>query len=157
MSQNYDGEFECRNHYYSRRMPTVLSGETMTKQEFTDECNVNNILKKYEKTGLIDHLNRYQGQYGDVALAVDYQEALNTVMEAEEMFMSLPSSIRNRFDNDPAAFLAFTENPANEAELIEMGLAHPRRAAETASQPVKAMGDGGEPSPVAPEEGATPA
>ncbi|RYF32309.1 MAG: hypothetical protein EOO38_31115, partial [Cytophagaceae bacterium] len=37
-------------------------------------------------------------------------------------FDALPAKIRDRFNNDPSRFLAFCENPENEAELVQLGL-----------------------------------
>ncbi len=105
----------------------LACGATMTKQSFKDECDINNILKKYDKTGILEHRNKYEGQYADVTGVVDYQTALNIVSSAEAAFMSLPASIRSQFQNDPHEFLAFAQDPENEDALIEMGLANPRR------------------------------
>lgn len=95
---------------------------SMTKQEFKDECNINNIMAQYQKTGLVNHLNKYEGRYDDVSGAVSYQEAHDIMMRAESMFMSVPSSIRAKFDNDPGKFLEFVTDPANSEEMRKMGL-----------------------------------
>jgi len=97
-------------------------GPTMTKQSMQDECDINILMKKYEKTGMIDHVIRYKGQYADVTSQLDYQEALHTIMDAQSMFASLPASVRDRFGNSPEHFLKFVEDPANETEMRKMGL-----------------------------------
>ena len=61
------------------------------------------ILRRYEKDGVLNHLNKYQGNFGDFTGAVDYHEAMNIVAKADQMFMDLPASIRARFGNDPGA------------------------------------------------------
>lgn len=38
------------------------------------------------------------------------------------MFDTLPSKLRLRFGNDPAEFLSFVEDPANDQEMIDLGL-----------------------------------
>jgi phage internal scaffolding protein len=38
------------------------------------------------------------------------------------MFNDLPSSIRSRFGNDPAAFLDFVNDEGNADEMIKLGL-----------------------------------
>ena len=68
-------------------------------------------MAKYEKTGLIDHVVRYRGQYADVANTVDYQEAIQIINDADTMFSSLPAKIRDKFANSPADFLAFVHDP----------------------------------------------
>lgn len=96
-----------------------------TKQQFKAECDVNNIVAKAKKTGLVSHLSKYHGQYGDFSQPVDYQSALNYMMEASDVFMSLPATIRKKFDNDPGQFLAFAEDPANQDGMRELGLLPP--------------------------------
>ena len=72
-----------------------------TKQAFREECNINKIMAKYQKTGIIDHLNKYEGRY-DMADGETFQEAMNLITDAQTMFNDLPSSIRNEFENNPA-------------------------------------------------------
>jgi len=111
------------------RFYSDVGGQSRTKQSFKAECDINTILKKYQKTGLLSHVSQYQGRYEDLPSEIDYQQSLNAIIAAEESFSSLPSKIRARFGNDPAEFLQFVENPANENEMIDLGLAT-RRAEE---------------------------
>ena len=104
---------------------TMLDGPSMTKQSFADECDINNIMRRYEKDGVLNHLNKYQGNFGDFTGAVDYHEAMNIVAKADQMFMDLPASIRARFGNDPGAFVEFATDPKNLDEMVKMGLAKP--------------------------------
>jgi len=101
-----------------------FTGESKTQQQFKDETNINNIMARYEKTGLIDHLNNRAPNYGDFTEVDDYQSAVNKIMLADEYFMELPAKIRAHFNNNPAEFLEFTENPENMDAMIEMGLAY---------------------------------
>ena len=112
------------------RFYSSVSGESRTKQSFKDECDINNILRKYQKTGLLTHVASYAGRYEELPSDVDYQESLNAIISAEAAFMSLPSGLRLRFGNDPGEFLQFVSNPANSNELVELGLAKPRPSAE---------------------------
>jgi len=104
------------------RHQTVIEGKSMTKQSMKDECDINNIVKKYDRTGVLTHVNTYEAQYGEVS-AQDFLEAMLIVKEAENMFQSLPSEVRSRFDGDPAKFLEFMDNPDNIDEMVELGLA----------------------------------
>ncbi|AXL14755.1 internal scaffolding protein [Microviridae sp.] len=92
-----------------------------TKQSFKDECNINNIMAKFQKTGAIDHYTKYGPQYGEQTQE-GLMEAMNTVIKAEEMFAELPSSVRKRFANDPGEFIAFVEDPANREEVRKIGI-----------------------------------
>lgn len=98
------------------------TSDCYVQQHQAADCDINNIMARYERDGLIPHVNQYQGQYGDFAEVYDYQTALNVVMNAEECFMSLPAQIRKRFDNDPGAFLDFVSDPLNRSEMVSMGL-----------------------------------
>lgn len=98
-----------------------------TKQEFKDQCDINNVIKEFTRTGQINHISAAaaRGTFIDLPDDLDYQSSLNIVLRAEESFMALPAKVRDRFDNDPAAFLAFVTNPANADELIELGIREP--------------------------------
>jgi len=95
----------------------------MTQQNMAAETDINNIMAKYQKTGVLTHVSKYVGQYGDFSGVPDYKTGLEMVMAAEEMFMSLPAKIRDRFGNDPAKFIDFATNEDNIDELRSMGLA----------------------------------
>lgn len=110
--------------------------KTRTKQSFKAECDINNILQQYSATGMIKHIRNEQPRYADLPDDVDFQSAMNTVIQAESAFASLPSKIRNRFHNDPQEFLAFMADPKNKDEAIELGLVN-RPPAEPKPQKVE--------------------
>lgn len=116
---------------------------SMTKQSERQEADINFIVQRYQKTGVLRHRDTYDGDYGEFA-AIDYHEAMNAVTAAQQMFESLPSSIRTRFHNDPGEFVNFVEAPENREELVKMRLARP--TAEPPTPPLEA--------PLAPEPGA---
>jgi len=107
----------------------ITTPPSMTKQEFMDECDIHKILSEFKVTGQIRHLaaNAAAAVYTDLANLPDYQTALNTVIEGEAAFASLPSTLRNRFDNNPAEFIRFMSDPANQDEAIKLGLATDNR------------------------------
>lgn len=104
-----------------RKISITFPTEGRTKQSFKAECDINTIMARYMKTGLLEHVRADVAQYLDVTGA-DYQDAQNLVAGAKSMFHSLPSHIRSKFENDPAQLLAFMENPANAAEAVKLGL-----------------------------------
>lgn len=107
------------------RLPVVLDcshSPSMTKQSFREECNINKIIAKYQKTGLVTHLARYSPQYAEVP-SIDFREALEIVSEGKKMFESLPSNIRKKFNQSPAEFLEFVQDSTNQDELVSLGLA----------------------------------
>ena len=105
---------------------TEIDPENQTQQAMAAECDINNIMRQYEQTSLLTHVNEHEGQYGDFYDVVDYQTACNVVMRANEMFATLPAIMRERFGNDPSAFLTFVDDPANQAEMVQLGLSRVR-------------------------------
>ena len=120
-----------------RRVSLEFLDESLTKQEFKDSCDINNIIAKYQKTGVLEHVNRFQGDYADVATELDYRAVQDILIKAHDAFDSLPSSIRDRFANDPANFLAFVENPDNKPEMAKLGLL--KDGVDVADVPVDAV------------------
>jgi phage internal scaffolding protein len=94
----------------------------MTKQNHKAECDINNIIKQYQKTGILNHVANSTAEYLNLPSNFDYQDALNTVIAAEDAFNQLPSKVRDRFSNDPASLLAAINNPAMRTELEEFGI-----------------------------------
>lgn len=136
------------------RTGEVVEIPTLTKQEFIAECDINNIIKEYSRTGVMRHISERaaQGQYMDLPDDLDFQNSLEIVRQAQESFGSLPASVRARFENNPAKWLDFMSDPANQEEMINMGFAtdtRPPKEPETAST-AKTGGEGGSP----PSEGA---
>jgi len=126
MGTIHQGNDQMKFHTaYSKRerVFTVPIGPSMTKQSESDACDINQIMAKFQVTGLIDHGNRYEGSYED-ATSITYHEAMNLVIAAQEMFDDLPSATRARFSNDPAAFLDFVQDEKNKPEMIKLGLAN---------------------------------
>lgn len=94
---------------------------TLAQQHFKDECDINNILRQFNVTGLLPEAP-LSPRYGDFTGIGDYHTALNQVIAAEDEFMSLPAQLRARFENDPAQLINFLDNPENKNEAIQLGL-----------------------------------
>lgn len=99
-----------------------------TKQSFKDECDINNVMNRYLSTGEVPVLNERAPQYLDVT-GIEFQEKMEFIAGAKTLFQELPSSIRNRFQNDPAQFLDFCSQKKNRPEMAEMGLLSDEAAA----------------------------
>lgn len=104
-----------------KRVQITFTQESLTKQEFAEENDINNIIKRAKITGELPVSSR-QPLYGDFTNVPQYQEALNIVNEAQEAFESLPSLVRERFQNNPAMMLDFLADPKNRAEAVKLGL-----------------------------------
>lgn len=120
----------CDNLHTDPVTGEICAMPSMAKQEFARECDINNVIKGFSASGMFRHVNAKaaQGAYTDLPDAVDFQDSLHQVDAARKAFMSLPSRLRARFANDPAEFLAFSQDPANLAELRTLGLAKPEPA-----------------------------
>lgn len=94
----------------------------LTKQSDARDCDINLLFKRFERTGQLPDVIARNGSYGDFSEVPDYQEACNIVMRANDQFNMLDAHVRNRFDNDPAKFLAFATDPQNMEEMSKMGL-----------------------------------
>lgn len=103
-------------------------GDSRTRQEFADECDINNIMRRYEKAGVVTHFSPRQPKYMDLSNLPDFQNSMNMMIEAKASFMSLPARVRKEFDNDPAKFVEFASNSENIDKLREWGLAEPVKA-----------------------------
>jgi len=105
----------------------IENGEIIrTEQSHKNEVDINKIIKRHG----IDLINKTAAMMApsmrfDDVTGNDFQEASNIILKATESFNSLPSKLRNQFDNSPAAYLDFVQNPDNSDQLIEMGLMNP--------------------------------
>lgn len=95
-----------------------------TKQSFKAECDINNIMAKFVRTGVLDFVNKHEPRYGDVS-GLEFQAAQLIVAQGKTMFEELPSHLRARFENDPGAFLDFVGDEKNREEARELGLLRP--------------------------------
>lgn len=96
---------------------------SLTKQAEKDACDVNLILNRFERTGVLPDMIRQDGRYGDFSDVGTYQEALNTVILAQEQFEALDAHVRDRFGNDPMKMLEFCSRSENLEEMVKLGLA----------------------------------
>jgi phage internal scaffolding protein len=112
---------------------------SMTRQSEMEACDIHNILKQFSQQGFEQLVrdNAARGQYADLTALPDYQEALEIVLKSQEAFAALPSQVRDRFQNDPARFVEFLADPANQDEAIRLGLAHDTRVPEPPPQKVE--------------------
>jgi hypothetical protein len=97
----------------------------VTKQSHRDSTDINLIIAQYDRTGILVHLNKAEAQYADVSEMGDYQDALDTVRNAEQAFMELSSAQRKIFNNSAAQFLDAAHDPDKRELLEQAGLIPP--------------------------------
>jgi len=94
---------------------------SVTNQSDKDGADINKIMERYEKTGLLPDFGRTPC-YGDFSGILDYHALQNTLAKASEAFDLLPAGIRFRFGNDPANLIDFLHNTDNDEEAVKLGL-----------------------------------
>lgn len=104
-----------------KRVQFKSNQPTKTEQSHENETNINKIIKRYQKTGMLPISNK-TAMYGDFTGSIDYHEANNRIATAKTNFLALPSDLRKRFDNDPGKLLDFLQDENNRQEAIELGL-----------------------------------
>lgn len=119
-----DSDVLIRSSFSPRHRVCIdFTGEkSLTHQSFSSDCDINSIVQRYAKTGVLEHVSLSSPSYGDFSITSDYQSSLNVVIAAQESFMTLPSRVRARFANDPGLFLDFVSDPNNRDEAIKLGL-----------------------------------
>lgn len=111
------------------RVQTVKSPDAKirTQQQFKEQCDVNQIMKKYRATGEITHLARKEGVFADFSQIPNLHEAFHSVSMARDAMQALPALIRLRFENDPSQLLAFMQDSNNYDEGVKLGLYEPKK------------------------------
>lgn len=139
------------NELRKRRRVAISFGESMTEQSHKKSCDINTILNRYKKTGIINHINNMQGKYEDYPSSIDFHLMQTKIAVAKSMFESIPSNIRAKFENDPGKFLDFASNPENREAMLEMGFSeeHLPEKPETPASPEIPVEPAPEPAPVA--------
>lgn len=117
----------------TRRVAKSFKGlKSLAKQSEKKNCDVNVIVARYQKTGLLvqdlEMASRRQ-VFGNFENAPDYHSALCAVAKANSAFNALPADLRKRFNHDTGAYIDFVMDPKNTKECIELGLLPKDRSA----------------------------
>lgn len=102
---------------------------SMTSQEFKDECNVNNILKRYAAQAQVMGVPLSEllpklgsAPFGDFSNLEDFMTMKNRVAHATQLFESLPSDVRAKYGNTVEGFLGALNDPKEYKFLSERGI-----------------------------------
>lgn len=97
--------------------------EGRTKSEFAKDCDINLIMARYKKTGILPESARNAAaRYGDFSQVPTFAEMQEKISLAHELFMALPASVRKQFSNDPAEFLAAADTEEGQELMVKLGL-----------------------------------
>lgn len=115
--------------------------DSVTKQEFRDECDLNIIVARAMKGVPPVFINQAEPMYGDFSEMPTIAQAHEIVLAAQESFMTLPAALRRELGNDPANIDELTQE-----QLQRYGLLKPQE------EPLEAPGgsssaSGGQPDP----------
>ena len=95
------------------------SSRSRTKQSFKKDADVNNIMIRYRKTGVVPTTGAV-ALYGDFSSQAEFNNVLARITRAQEAFLTLPADVRKRFNNDVAEMLDFVADDANYEEAVKL-------------------------------------
>ena len=96
-------------------------GELITEQNTKDDADINLVLQRYDRDGVITHTSTRKGTYDDIP-SIDFQQAQEIIANANSMFEQFPAHVRAEFDNSPEKFLKAAEDPSKKDLFVELGL-----------------------------------
>lgn len=133
VKNKFDDPLARVRNKFSPRVAIIAreSEDDRTQQHFVDEVNVNAIVKKYQKTGVVSHVKRVEAKYGDFTTLGDFAENMAKVAEAKQAFEQLPAVIRSKVDNDPQKFYDWLKEERNWDEAEKLGLITNVKRSET--------------------------
>jgi len=104
------------------KVQSINNDPSMTKQSLKDDADVNKIIKRYNKTGVLPNMNKLEAVYGEIT-SQDLQDAINKVDASYEAFAEVPAPIRALFNNNAGDFIDYATNPQNIKQMTNWGLA----------------------------------
>lgn len=100
----------------------LCADPTRTQQQFKEECDINTIVRNFGVTGMLPQ-NVRMPLTNEFVEAMDYQTAMNKIIEADQAFLQLPAEVRDTFRNDAGKFVEFATDPKNVDQCRKWGLA----------------------------------
>lgn len=100
-----------------------------TEQSHKAACDVNKIVARALKSGVLPVRNSATPMFGDFS-NMDFQDIQNKVVAANALFNSLDASIRAKFSNNVVALLNWVADPVNADEARSLGLLPPKTPRE---------------------------
>lgn len=95
---------------------------SIVEQHHKDSCDINNIVNKYMKHGVVPADRSAFAQYGDFSQVKSFGEMMVKMREASQSFMTLPAEVRAHFENDAARFLDAFSDPNQQKYLLDHGI-----------------------------------
>lgn len=124
------------------RVQTVNTEPSKTVQSDVFRTEIKHVLAKYSQVGIIESLRNVDLQFRDVTEFQDFADMMYQSKEAEKVFMSLPSKVREVFGHKMANWLDAAHDTSKlealrpKLEELEVLARRDRRAPE----PIKPIG-----------------
>lgn len=111
----------------TKRVRIFNEDPSLTAQEYGPDTDINNIMAKYKKTGVINHLRTKEASYADMSEVSDLLGASIKMQEAKEKFAQLPSEVRKKFADNPQNMIDYLGDPNNLEDAEKLGLVNIHR------------------------------
>lgn len=132
-----------RQYVFEEHVHPVIDidpSEDQTQQHFERETNINSIVSRYQKTGVLPTALIREVQFGEVG--PDLISSLNKIKAAKEQFQLLPAKIREEFKNDPDVFMRFLADPHNYEKAKSLGIVEEKVVEKTEKDYLKEIANG---------------
>jgi len=111
-----------KNTYHRNRVTIDCSSPLLTDQSFKKQCDINNLMKQYAKTGTFPHTTQIQPRFVDNTQIPSLEDAFDITNNAIQAFNQLPPDLRKLMDNNPANLENFIADENNRDSLLKHGI-----------------------------------
>lgn len=119
------------------RTSLVCLDPSLTQQEFTEECDINNVILRFSSTGeLPPRVNARVAEFLDVSEIGDLHESLSLAARGREAFDALPDQVRAAVGYDPMRLLDALDEHARLRASTEPDVTTPAPAPASPPAPV---------------------
>lgn len=126
---------------------TACNTPSLTVQSEKAQCDINLIIARYKKTGVLDHIKRDEPLYVDCEQAIaDLEKARLLVEDTEDAFWSLPSSVRDVI-GEPSNLPTWAASNRADAQKYGFLASSPADPATPLADPVTPLADSATPPP----------
>lgn len=122
--------FKQNYKQYKSSITDFSQSPSMVQPQFSEEADINNIMQKYAKTGVLPTPNR-MAQYLDVSEGYDYSLLQDKLLNMNQMFSELPSQVRQEL-RTPQEFYEAFQSPLGLAKLEALGIISKKEPAQAA-------------------------
>lgn len=85
-------------------------GQSLTEQHHARACDINTIMARYVRDGVLTHMNDHAANYGDIS-ELDFKESMDTIRAVEQEFADLPAYVRAHYQQDASKYLMAISTP----------------------------------------------